>query len=32
MRLEKQIPVHIITVKKKLNNKNVLPLMQIGRL
>lgn len=30
MRLEKQI--HIITVKKKLNNKNVLPLMQIGRL
>lgn len=30
MRLEKQI--HIINVKKKLNNKNVLPLMQIGRL
>lgn len=30
MRLEKQI--HIINVKKELNNKNVLPLMQIGRL
>lgn len=30
MRLEKQI--HIINVNKKLNNKNVLPLMQIGRL